>query len=118
MILLQGLLITAGLTAGSAPSYAHNQQRLTSLQIRLTASVAQTAHPQLQADLGRVTDPVLTFRAAMAGDLTVRDPLTLGHRNGGIWPGPGARPCRFRPWQGLTSKATTRVFLQAPAARH
>ena len=53
-ILLLGLLITTGLTVGSALSYGRNERRLTSLQTKLTASVLQTAQPQLQARLGRV----------------------------------------------------------------
>jgi serine phosphatase RsbU (regulator of sigma subunit) len=120
-LLLLGLLITAGLTVSSALSYANNERRLTSLQTRLTASVLQTAQPQLQATLGRVIgltatagDPVATFRTAMAGELAPRGPFAsatvavvhagrvrvLGHVGSA-------------PLQGLTSAASTEVLLQA-----
>jgi serine phosphatase RsbU (regulator of sigma subunit) len=81
-VLLLGVLVTVGLTVSSALSYAHNERRLTALQTRLTASVLQTAQPQLQATLGRVigltamaTESVATFRAAMADELAPKGPF-------------------------------------------
>ncbi len=119
-VLLLGLLITAGLTVTSALSYRHNEQRLTSLQTRLTASVLQTAQPQLQARLGRVigltagaSDPVGTFRAAMAGELAPRGPFasaTVAVVRAGqvrVLAHVGSVPL-----QGLNSTATTELFLQ------
>lgn len=119
-VLLLGLLITASLTVTSALSYGHNEQRLTSLQTRLTASVLQTAQPQLQARLGRVigltaaaSDPVGTFRAAMAGEQAPRGPFVSAAVA-------VVRAGRVRvlahvgsaPLQGLNSPATTELFLQ------
>jgi Stage II sporulation protein E (SpoIIE) len=121
VVLAVGFLITAGLTVSSALSYAKNERRLTSLETRLTASVLQTAQPQLQATLGRVIgltatakDHVATFRAEMAGELAPQGQFSsatlavvqagqvriLGHIG-------------TAPLQELTSKATTQVFLQA-----
>ena len=116
-----GLVVTVVLTVSSAVSYADNQRRLTSLQTRLTASVLQTAQPQLQAILGRVigltataSDPLATFETEMTGQLAPKGPFAsatvavvsagqvrvLGHIGSA-------------PLQGLTSQATTAVFLQA-----
>jgi serine phosphatase RsbU (regulator of sigma subunit) len=119
--LLLGLLITAGLTVASELSYRHNEQRLTALQTRLTASVLQTAQPELQARLGRVvglaaaaTDPVGTFRDAMGSELTPKGPFasaTLAVVVAGqvrILDHVGTAPI-----QGLNSSATTQLFVQA-----
>ena len=119
-VLLLGLLITAGLTVSSALSYQRNEQRLTSLQTRQTASVLQTAQPQLQARLGRVigltaaaADPVATFRAAMAGELAPGGPFasaTVAVVQAGrvrVLAHVGSAPLR-----GLNSPATIQLFLQ------
>lgn len=75
-MLLVGALVTIGLTVAARSSYDGNEQRLTTLETRLTASLLQTAQPQLQGTLGRVvgaaavaTKPAVTFRNAMASEL-------------------------------------------------
>ena len=111
----------AGLAVSSALDYAHNEQRLTSLQTKLTASVLQTAQPQLQTILGRVvgltamaTDPGTAFRAAMAAELAPRGPFasaTVAVVQGGqvsVLGHVGSAPI-----QGLDSSATTQLFLRA-----
>ena len=116
-----GLLVTAALTASSALSYAHNEGRLTSLQTRLTASVLQTAQPQLQATLGRVigltaaaTEPAATFRTAMAAELAPRGSFasaTLAVVRAGqvrVLDHIGSPPI-----QSLQASATTQLLLQA-----
>jgi hypothetical protein len=120
-VVVLGLLITAGLTVSSALSYANNERRLTSLQTRLTASVLQTAEPQLQATLGRVigltaaaTNPIATFRAAMAAQLGPQGPFasaTVAVVKAGqvrVLDHVGSAPI-----QSLNSRATTQLFLQA-----
>jgi hypothetical protein len=119
--LVVGLLITVGLAISSAISYDNNEKRLNSLQTRLTASVLQTAQPQLQSTLGRVVgltaatrDPVTTFRAAMASELSPAGPFasaTLAVVQSGqvhVLDHVGSAPL-----QGLDSNATTALFLQA-----
>jgi serine phosphatase RsbU (regulator of sigma subunit) len=124
MVVLLGLLITAALTVSSALSYASNERRLSSLQTRLTASVLQTAQPQLQATLARVvglaaasSDPVATFRTAMAPELTPHKgpfasaTLAVVHAKAGqvrVLDHVGSKSIR-----GLTSGASTRLFLKA-----
>ena len=120
-VLLLGLLITTGLTVSSALSYGRNERRLTSLQTKLTASVLQTAQPQLQARLGRVigltagaADPTATFRIAMAAELAPRGPFasaTMAVVQAGrvrVLDHVGSAPL-----QGLSSGATTQLLLQA-----
>ncbi len=120
-VLVVGLAITAGLAVSSALDYAHNEQRLTSLQTKLTASVLQTAQPQLQTILGRVvgltamaTDPGTAFRTAMAAELAPRGPFasaTVAVVQGGqvsVLGHVGSAPI-----QGLDSSATTQLFLRA-----
>jgi hypothetical protein len=124
-VLLVGLLITVGLTVSAALNYDHNERRLSTLQTRLTASVLQTAQPQLQAILARVvgvaagtTDPVPAFQSAMATELQP-------HKHA---PFASATLAVVRPEQGqvlvlahvgtpairgLQSKATTQVLLGA-----
>ncbi len=115
------MAITTGLTITSALSYNRNERRLTSLQTSLTASVLQTAQPQLQATLGRVigltaaaSDPAAAFRAAMATELAPPGQFasaTLAVVQAGqvrVLGHVGSAPI-----QGLTSPATTQLFLQA-----
>jgi serine phosphatase RsbU (regulator of sigma subunit) len=119
--LFLGLLVTTGLTVSSAVSYAHNERRLSSLQTRLTASVLQTAQPQLQATLGRVigltaaaTEPAATFRAALADELAPKGPFasaTLALVKAGqvrVLAHVGSPPI-----QSLEGTATTQLLLQA-----
>lgn len=82
VIFLVGLLITAALTVASQVSYRHNEQRLTALQTKLTASLLGTAPSQFQGQLGRVaglaaesTNPVATFKSAIAKSLTPTGPF-------------------------------------------
>lgn len=120
-VLLSGLLITAGLTVASALNYAHNEQRLTSLQTRLTASILQTVQPQLQATLGRIVglsaatgSATAMFRAAMAGELVPHGPFssaTLAVVQDGqvrVLDHVGSAPI-----QALDSAATRRLLLRA-----
>jgi serine phosphatase RsbU (regulator of sigma subunit) len=121
IVLTLSLLITAALTVTSAVSYANNERSLTALQTRLTASVLQTAQPQLQAILGRVIgltaaarSPAATFRSAITGELTPAGPFasaTLAVVADGqvrVLDHVGSAPI-----QGLTSTATTELFLEA-----
>lgn len=116
-----GLVVTVGLTVSSALSYSNNEQKLTSLQTRLTASVIQTAQPELQAELGRVVgltaaapNPVAAFQAAMASELAPRGQFassTLavvkdGHINVLAHLGSAVL-------QPLASKATVKLFVEA-----
>jgi serine phosphatase RsbU (regulator of sigma subunit) len=120
-VLALGLVVTAALTVSSALSYAHDERRLTSLQTRLTASVLQTAQPQLQATLGRViglsataTQPAAAFRTAMAPELAPRGlfaSATLAVVRAGqvrVLDHVGAPPI-----QSLDASATTQLLLQA-----
>jgi hypothetical protein len=118
---LLGLLITAALTITSALNYRKNEQRLTSLQTKLTASVLQTAQPQLQATLGRVigltakaSDPVVTFQAAMASELAPQGPFSSATvavvRNGQV---DVLDHVGSAPIQDPSSTATTELILQA-----
>jgi serine phosphatase RsbU (regulator of sigma subunit) len=124
LVVVLGLLITAGLTVSSALGYTNNERRLTSLQTRLTASLLQTAQPQLQATLARVvgvaaatTDPISTFKAAMAPELVppkgpfASATLALVQPTTGqvrVLSHVGSKPIR-----GLDSKATTQLFVKA-----
>ncbi|HUJ65498.1 MAG TPA: hypothetical protein VLX59_08175, partial [Acidimicrobiales bacterium] len=115
------LLVVSALTVSSALSYARNERRLTNLQTRLTAAVLQTAQPQFEATLGRVigltaatSDPVGTFRAAMAAELAPRGPFASATvavvQNGQVRV---LDHVGSAPVQGLDSAATTQLLLLA-----
>ncbi|MGH9092085.1 MAG: PP2C family protein-serine/threonine phosphatase [Acidimicrobiales bacterium] len=68
VVLVAGLVVTAVLVVASAISYHNNEERLTTLESRLSASLLATAPAQLEAQLGRVAglvaespDPAATF---------------------------------------------------------
>lgn len=124
-VLSLGLLITAVLTVSSAFSYTNNERRLTSLETRITASVLQTAQPQLQAILGRVSglaasssDPAAAFRAAMSSELTPKGPFTSATlalvKDGQVHVVNHTGPAAI---QALGSPATTQVFLESARSR-
>ena len=120
-VLFLGVVITVALTVTSSMNYGRNERRLTSLQTRLTASVLETAQPQLQATLGRVigltataTDPVATFRAAMGSELAPQGPFASATvavvRAGQVQVLDHVGSAAI---QSLSSSATTELFLQA-----
>jgi serine phosphatase RsbU (regulator of sigma subunit) len=82
-VIVAGLLVTATLTVVSETSYRHNEQRLTTLQSKLTASLIGTAPVQLEGQLARVVglsaespDPVATFEQAIDPSLAPTGPYT------------------------------------------
>lgn len=83
MVLLLGLLLTGAVTAAAVVDYGENEQRLTTLQTKLTGSILQSAQPELQATLGRIVgltaagrDPVATFETAMKDELSPKGPFS------------------------------------------
>ncbi len=124
LVVVLGLLITAGLTVSSALGYTNNERRLTSLQTRLTASLLQTAQPQLQATLARVvglaaatTNPVPTFKAAMAPELASPKGPFASATLALVQPKTGQvhviSHVGSKAIRSLNSKATTQLFLKA-----
>lgn len=72
-VVIVGLLVTALLTIGAEFSYQHDQERLTSLETRLTASALGAAPAEFERDLGRIVDlaayspdPSRAFRRSIA----------------------------------------------------
>ena len=81
-VIVAGLLVTATLTVVSETSYRHNEQRLTTLQSKLTASLIGTAPAQLEGQLARVVglsaespDPAATFEQAIDRSLSPTGPF-------------------------------------------
>ncbi|HEX4082625.1 MAG TPA: hypothetical protein VHX40_06625, partial [Acidimicrobiales bacterium] len=79
---MAGLLVTATLTVVSETSYRHNEQRLTTLQSKLTASLIGTAPAQLEGQLARVVglsaespDSAATFEQAIDPSLSPTGPF-------------------------------------------
>ncbi len=81
-VIVAGLLVTATLTVVSETSYRHNEQRLTTLQSKLTASLIGTAPVQLEGQLARVvglsaesSNPAATFEQAIDPSLAPTGPF-------------------------------------------
>jgi serine phosphatase RsbU (regulator of sigma subunit) len=118
---LLGLVVTVSLTVASELSYRHNEQRLLSLQAKLTALLLATAPAQIEATLARAAgvaaeapDPVAAYRQAIAPSLAPRGPFassTLAVVRDGhvrLLAHLGASPLR-----GLSSPQTRAVLAQA-----
>jgi serine phosphatase RsbU (regulator of sigma subunit) len=84
IVLVVGLVVTGVLTATSRLNYLHNEQRLSNLQTRLTASALGIAPVDLERRLGQAaaaageaSDPVATFRRVIAPSMAPAGPFTI-----------------------------------------
>ena len=75
--------MTGGLTVSSRLNYLHNEQRLTNLQTKLTASALGVAPVDLERRLGQAgaaageaPDPAATFRRVIASSMAPAGPFT------------------------------------------
>jgi serine phosphatase RsbU (regulator of sigma subunit) len=82
LVLVAGLALTAGLTIASRLSYLHNEQRLTTLQAKLTATAIGLAPADLERRIGaavtgaaQAADPVAVFRSSIASSMAPRGPF-------------------------------------------
>lgn len=83
VVLVVGLLVTGGLTVAARLNYLHNEQRLTNLQTKLTASALGVAPVDLERRLGQAgaaageaPDPAATFRRVIASSMAPAGPFT------------------------------------------
>ncbi|HLX77844.1 MAG TPA: SpoIIE family protein phosphatase [Acidimicrobiales bacterium] len=81
-VLVLGLVVTAGLSAGAQFSYQHNQQRLTSLQTSLTGSALDATPIEFERRLGPVvevvansSDPIRVFRRIIGPSMRPAGPF-------------------------------------------
>lgn len=81
-MLVAGLALTAALTVASRFSYGHNEQRLTTLQAKLTAAAIGSAPADLERRIGeavsvaaQATDPVAVFRSSIASSMAPGGPF-------------------------------------------
>ncbi len=121
VVLVVGVVVTGALTASSRVNYLRNEQRLSNLQAKLTASALRVAPVDTERRLGQAlgaaaeaSDPVATFRRVIASSMKPAGPFStatlvvVSHGEPRVLTHLGAKPVR-----SLTGQAASALFERA-----